>query len=245
VFVGVLVLAALAVRGGLLADDAVALWAAVITAGDGGMSVGSIAAAYPTIPQPVGSFASLAVPALMQNAADFMNCKGRLAHPIILAGVATMWNEHATGPPMSVYVPAMSSGSGPFAYNEQAVSAFTQANAITDVPNGNWSTAFDAYGNNIAPSPTLSVQTPTSPMCDCGGISGLGAGCQPPFILQLTGSVFTPPAAAKTATKVATVALGVPAAIAIGTILHSWATGHAIDWGFQKLWGWTKSVLRQ
>ena len=50
VFVGVLALAALAVRGGLLADDAVALWAAVITAGDGGMSAGSIAAAYPTIP---------------------------------------------------------------------------------------------------------------------------------------------------------------------------------------------------
>jgi hypothetical protein len=50
-------------------------------------------------------------------------------------------------------------------------------------------------------------------------------------------------AASSTAKKAATVALGFPAAIAVATVLHSWATGHAIDWGFQKLWGWTKGVL--
>src|SRR5579862_7400231 len=50
VFIGVLVLAASAVRSGLMADDAVTLWAGAITAGDGGMSIGLIAAAYPTIP---------------------------------------------------------------------------------------------------------------------------------------------------------------------------------------------------
>jgi hypothetical protein len=50
VFVSILIMAALAVRSGLMADDAVVLWAGTITAGGGGMSIGSIAAAYPTIP---------------------------------------------------------------------------------------------------------------------------------------------------------------------------------------------------
>jgi hypothetical protein len=43
-------MAALAARNGLMADDAVTLWAGAITAGDGGMSIGLFAAAYPTIP---------------------------------------------------------------------------------------------------------------------------------------------------------------------------------------------------
>jgi membrane protein XagC len=50
VFASILTMAALAVRGGLMADDAVMLWAGAITAGDGGMSIGQITAAYPTIP---------------------------------------------------------------------------------------------------------------------------------------------------------------------------------------------------
>jgi hypothetical protein len=50
VFIGVLVLAASAVRSGLMADDAVTLWAGAITAGDGRMPIGLISAAYPTIP---------------------------------------------------------------------------------------------------------------------------------------------------------------------------------------------------
>jgi hypothetical protein len=50
VFVIVSAMAAVAVRNGFLADDAVMLWASAITAGDGGMPVGLIAAAYPTIP---------------------------------------------------------------------------------------------------------------------------------------------------------------------------------------------------
>jgi len=44
------VLSAFAVRTDLMADDAVILWAMSITAGDGGMSIGRITAAYPTIP---------------------------------------------------------------------------------------------------------------------------------------------------------------------------------------------------
>jgi hypothetical protein len=76
VFVGVLMLAALAVRGGLLADDAVALWAAVITAGDGGMSAGSIAAAYPTIPFLASTFVELIAPA------------GTPAPALVAAGIA-------------------------------------------------------------------------------------------------------------------------------------------------------------
>ncbi len=41
---------ALAVRAGLVSDDAVTLWAGAITAGDGEMPIGRIVAAYPTLP---------------------------------------------------------------------------------------------------------------------------------------------------------------------------------------------------
>ena len=50
VFIVALVLAAFAVRSGLLPDDGVTLWAGAITAGDGEMTIGRIVAAYPTIP---------------------------------------------------------------------------------------------------------------------------------------------------------------------------------------------------
>jgi hypothetical protein len=50
VFIVSLALAALAVRGGLIPDDGVMLWAGAIMAADGEMSIGRIVAAYPTIP---------------------------------------------------------------------------------------------------------------------------------------------------------------------------------------------------
>ena len=50
VFVAILALAAVAVRFGLAPDDAVTLWAGATIASDGGMSIGRILAAYPTVP---------------------------------------------------------------------------------------------------------------------------------------------------------------------------------------------------
>jgi hypothetical protein len=49
-FVAILVLAAVAVRAGLVADDALRLWAGASTAVDGEVSIGRIVAGYPTIP---------------------------------------------------------------------------------------------------------------------------------------------------------------------------------------------------
>jgi hypothetical protein len=48
--VAALALAASATGTGLVPDDAVALWAGAITAGDGELSIGSITAAYPSLP---------------------------------------------------------------------------------------------------------------------------------------------------------------------------------------------------
>jgi hypothetical protein len=62
VFVCILTIAAAAVRTGLVADDAVMLWAGAITAGDGGMSIGRIVAAYPTIPFMASTLIELAAP---------------------------------------------------------------------------------------------------------------------------------------------------------------------------------------
>lgn len=49
-FVAALFLAATAMRAGLVADDAVRLWAGASSAGAGDVSIGRIVAAYPTIP---------------------------------------------------------------------------------------------------------------------------------------------------------------------------------------------------
>jgi membrane protein XagC len=49
-FVAILLLAAIAVRHGLIADDALRLWAGASTAADGEVPIGRIAAAYPTLP---------------------------------------------------------------------------------------------------------------------------------------------------------------------------------------------------
>ena len=69
VFVIVLMVTALAVRSGLIADDAVMLWAGAITAGDGGMPIGVIAAAYPTIPFLASTIIELIAPAGMPGPA--------------------------------------------------------------------------------------------------------------------------------------------------------------------------------
>lgn len=62
VFVCALALAASAVGTGLVPDDAVALWAAAVAAGDGGLSVGSVVAAYPSIPFLATTFLELITP---------------------------------------------------------------------------------------------------------------------------------------------------------------------------------------
>ena len=49
-FAAMLVLTAIAVRNGLVADDTVRLWAGASTAADGGVSFGRIVAGYPTLP---------------------------------------------------------------------------------------------------------------------------------------------------------------------------------------------------
>ncbi len=49
-FVTLLVLAAIAVRHGLIGDDALRLWAGASTAADGEVPIGRVVAAYPTLP---------------------------------------------------------------------------------------------------------------------------------------------------------------------------------------------------
>lgn len=50
VFVAVLALVAVAMRGGLIGEDALRLWASASTAADGQVPIGRIVAAYPTLP---------------------------------------------------------------------------------------------------------------------------------------------------------------------------------------------------
>lgn len=83
VFVVILTIAAVAVRNGVMADGAMTLWAGAITAGDGGMSVGLIAAAYPTIPFLASTLVELVTPAGTPGPALLAAAVG--------GGLACMW----------------------------------------------------------------------------------------------------------------------------------------------------------
>jgi membrane protein XagC len=62
-FAAILVFAAVAVRGGLVGDDALRLWAAASTAADGQVPIGRIVAAYPTLPFLASTFVAWLTPA--------------------------------------------------------------------------------------------------------------------------------------------------------------------------------------
>jgi hypothetical protein len=62
-FVAILALAAIAVRHGLIADDALRLWAGASTAADGEVPIGRIVAAYPTLPFLVTTLVAWLAPA--------------------------------------------------------------------------------------------------------------------------------------------------------------------------------------
>ena len=62
VFVVVLSLAAIAMRAGVLPGDAMRLWAGAIVAGGGGVPIGRIVAAYPTLPFLATTVLSLVLP---------------------------------------------------------------------------------------------------------------------------------------------------------------------------------------
>jgi membrane protein XagC len=83
VFAAILSLAAIAVRDGFLADDGVMLWAGAITAGDGGMSIGTLVAAYPPIPFLASAMLDVIGPAGTPAPA--------LVAAAIGAGVAAIW----------------------------------------------------------------------------------------------------------------------------------------------------------
>jgi hypothetical protein len=59
-------------------------------------------------PMPSGSFAELVMNALAAAEADTFNCKNPPGPATIVAGLAQMWNNHASGPPVDVFVPALS-----------------------------------------------------------------------------------------------------------------------------------------
>lgn len=174
----------------------------------GNWTPAAILADYPGIQTTPGTFGALAVPALMQNASEYMNCKGRMQHQVILAAAASMWNKYASGPPMTIYVPAMGAGNEPFCFSEQGAIAFTPASSVTDLPNGNWALPTDMVGNS------LGFPFDTTHAADVGSYVGSGR-ADPPFILQLTGSVFNPQQAATTISVGAT-ALGAGVAGLVG-----------------------------
>jgi hypothetical protein len=129
-------------------------------------------------------FASLVLPMLAANFTKVLNCQGALQNLQVVTAAASMWNAGASGPPISVYVPALAiSTSQVFVVDRPGYSqlpyAFQRASSVYDIPNG------DATDNGYGGLQAGISNTPASP----------------PFILQLSGSTYSPPAqpqAAKT-----------------------------------------------
>ena len=121
-------------------------------------------------------FASLAIPMLAANLTRVLNCQGALQNLQIVTAAAAMWNAGASGPPLTVYIPAMAiSTSQVFTVSEQIPSAFQPAANTSDVGYfGNWSSESDG---NPAFQSSFTQDVPATP----------------PFILQLAGSTYTPP----------------------------------------------------
>jgi hypothetical protein len=59
-------------------------------------------------PMPAGSFAELVMNALAAAEASAFNCKNPPQPAAIVAGLANMWNKHASGPAIDLFVPALS-----------------------------------------------------------------------------------------------------------------------------------------
>lgn len=81
--------------------DVFAMWPQIIT-GHGSLP-----------PMPHGSFAELVMNALAAAEADSWNCKSTPQPQQIVAGLAAIWNAHASGPAQDIFVPALSLLFGP------------------------------------------------------------------------------------------------------------------------------------
>jgi hypothetical protein len=157
-----------------------------------------------------GSFAVLALPMLAANAAKIGNCQAGLHNAQVLATAAAMWNANSSGPPMGVYVPALSDDGSPqiFAVSAQVPYAFQQATDINQYPNS----------GPLNPFPTNSLTSSNNQT--------------PAFILQLSGSTFgakTTTSSSSAGSKVATAAVAGAATLGVGTLVYAWVAGHSID----------------
>ena len=58
-------------------------------------------------PMPVGSFASLMVPALAENAAQAADCKPSIPPNVLVDAVVMLWNQNHAGPAVPYFIPAI------------------------------------------------------------------------------------------------------------------------------------------
>ena len=213
------------------------VWFGCRTSGD--WTPAMIAAQYPGLHLGPGTFAALANAAILKNAADFANCNGRMDNQVVLAAVAQLWNANSSGPPMTVYVPAMTAGGPqPFVFTEQAKYAFAKVSSLSQVPLGNYAVQ-TPEGSLGAPFNTT-YGDPSALDAPDEAMNALGYSPTPPGILQLTGSIpglaiggSAPAAPAavgpSTAANVAAGTAVVGGAALTGTAVYAFAKGQAVS----------------
>jgi hypothetical protein len=195
---------------------------------------------------PPGSFAALIFPMLAQNAATMSNCQGSYTNPQVLTAAVAMWNQNATGPSMSVYIPALADGSlgEVFAGPQQCWLAFQPCESMqqaqtTPPPAG----IIGVAGTNfLSPFSTLNAMSVKTGRV--GGVSDAPS-VFGPCVVTLSGNYFNPAATKATVTTQASgvtagqVAIGaavVGGAAAAGTAIYSFATGQAVSVVVGKAW---------
>jgi hypothetical protein len=184
-------------------------------------------------PMPPGSFAAMVVPMLAANAAAGGNCNDNSPVPYmdpikVVAAAAALWNANSSGPPMTVYVPALGEWVFPFTAWQQLPAAFQP------FPPG---TPLNALGLNPPDAGTWSPRP---------GV-GQAWSTTAPFFLELTGSVLVDPRAqtsgvSPTAKKVLIASAAIPVGVVAGAGVYAVATKTALPvvlksmWRFVKFW---------
>jgi hypothetical protein len=191
-----------------------------------------VASTFPNgIPYPPGSFATLVVAALAQNTADRLNCKPTYPNEWILTGIVALWNAGTVGHNSTkIFVPTLDPDLVPMFKQDSVFGRMTENALVQSAfqPVANVSLTMQEYGQTIDVN-----DGPYTPPLNVVGIVR-----QPPVVGGANASTTT-----STAGKVATGAVVVTGAAAIGIGIWAWATKQAYSSALKRVWSETGGRL--
>lgn len=200
-------------------------------------------------PMPVGSFASLVMPALATQAAKEDNCQAAFPPSFVVDSVAAIWNQVHAGPAVDFYVPPLNATSPiiPFVGSSLAVGlndphvkyafqpilnawGYLQANPVGPDPSGGVN--YNLYRQS--PARVISLNT--------GALLDLNTVAQ-----KIVAIHFGPVSTSTPAATAAKAAAGTAAVVGVGALataaIVAYAKGKTIEYVLGGAWKWVKRKL--